>query len=53
MQNAFNSKLYDQPASIRTNSGYFGIVDAGAVWNICCVAGSNPRTIQLTAKYVF
>jgi hypothetical protein len=53
MQNAFNSKHYDQPASIRTNSGVFGAVDAGTVFNICCSPGSNPRTIQLSAKYTF
>jgi hypothetical protein len=53
MQNAFNSKHYDQPASIRTNSGFFGILDAGTVYNICCSPGSNPRTIQLAAKFIF
>ncbi|MGB7846269.1 MAG: TonB-dependent receptor [Candidatus Acidiferrum sp.] len=53
MQNAFNSKHYDEPASIRTNSGFFGLVDAGTVFNICCSPGSNPRTIQLSAKFAF
>lgn len=53
MQNAFNSKHYDQPASIRTNSGVFGAADAGTVYNFCCGEGSNPRTIQLAAKYSF
>ena len=53
MQNAFNLKHYDEPASIRTNSGFFGAVDAGTVFNVCCSPGSNPRTIQLSAKYLF
>jgi hypothetical protein len=53
MQNAFNSKRYEEPASIRTNSGVFGAVDAGTVVNFCCSPGSNPRTIQLAAKYIF
>jgi len=53
MQNAFNSKHYDEPASIRTNSGVFGAVDAATVVNFCCAEGSNPRTIQIFAKYVF
>jgi hypothetical protein len=53
MQNAFNSKHYDEPASIRTNSGVFGAVDAATVFNFCCSPGSNPRTIQLAAKYAF
>jgi hypothetical protein len=53
MQNALNSKHYDQPASIRTNSGVFGAVDAGTVENFGFAAGSNPRTIQLSAKYTF
>ena len=53
MQNALNSKHYDQPASIRTNSGVFGAVDAGTVENVGLLPGSNPRTIQLSAKYTF
>jgi hypothetical protein len=53
MQNALNSKHYDQPASIRINSGVFGAVDAGTVENYGYGAGSNPRTIQLSAKYSF
>ena len=53
MQNAFNSKHYDQPASIRTNSGVFGVVDAGTVANVGLVPGSFPRTIQLALKYAF
>jgi hypothetical protein len=53
MQNAFNYKHYDQPASIRTNSGVFGAIDAATVENAGLVAGSSPRTIQLSAKYTF
>ena len=53
MKNAFNYKRYDQPASIRINSGFFGNANAGTIYNICCSPGSNPRTIQLAAKYVF
>jgi hypothetical protein len=48
MQNALNSKHYGLPGSIRTNSGFFGIADAGIAG-----AGSNPRTMQLSAKYSF
>lgn len=53
MQNAFNYKHYDEPASIRTNSGVFGAVDAATVQNVGLAEGSNPRTVQLSAKYVF
>jgi hypothetical protein len=53
MQNALNSKHYDEPASIRTNSSVFGAVDAATVENFCCSPGSNPRTIQLSGKYSF
>lgn len=53
MQNAFNYKHYDQPASNRTNSGVFGAIDAGTVLNSGLAEGSNPRTIQLSAKYSF
>jgi hypothetical protein len=53
MQNAFNFKHYDQPASIRTNSGVFGAVDAATVVNAGLVEGSSPRTMQLSAKYTF
>lgn len=53
MQNAFNSKHYDEPASNRTNSGVFGAVDALTVVNFGRAEGSSPRTIQLSAKYAF
>jgi hypothetical protein len=48
MQNALNSKHYGLPGSIRTNSGIFGVADAGTAG-----ANSSPRTIQLSAKYSF
>ena len=53
MQNAFNSKHYDEPASNRTNSGVFGAVGALTVVNFGRAEGSSPRTIQLSAKYIF
>lgn len=53
MQNAFNSKHYDEPASNRTNSGVFGALDALTVVNFGRAEGSNPRTIQLSGKYIF
>jgi hypothetical protein len=52
MQNAFNSRHYEQPASIRTNSGVFGNVDPATVVNFAA-EGSNPRTMQLSAKFSF
>ena len=52
MQNAFNSRHYEQPASIRTNSGVFGNVDPATVVNFAA-EGSNPRTVQLSAKVSF
>jgi hypothetical protein len=53
MQNAFNSQHYDVPASIRINSSAFGIADPGTVENFGYAPGSNPRTMQLSAKYSF
>lgn len=53
MQNAFNSKHYDEPASNRTNSGVFGIADALTVVNFGRAEGSSPRTIQLSGKLSF
>jgi carboxypeptidase family protein len=53
LQNAFNSVHYDQPASARTNSSVFGVVDFSTVENFGQAAGSSPRTIQLSAKYTF
>ena len=52
MQNAFNSRHYEQPASIRTNSGVFGNIDPATVVNFVA-EGSNPRTMQLSAKISF
>ena len=52
MQNAFNSHHYEQPASIRTNSGIFGNVDPATVFNNVA-EGSSPRTMQLSAKFSF
>ncbi len=53
MQNALNSQHYDVPASIRINSSAFGIADPGTVENFGLAPGSNPRTMQLSAKYAF
>jgi hypothetical protein len=53
LQNAFNSVHYDQPASARTNSSVFGVVDFSTVENFGQAPGSSPRTIQLSAKYTF
>lgn len=53
MQNAFNSKHYDEPASNRINSGVFGVADALAVVNFGRAEGSSPRTIQLSGKFSF
>jgi hypothetical protein len=52
MQNAFNSRHYEEPASIRTNSGVFGNIDPATVVNFVA-EGSNPRTMQLSAKISF
>jgi hypothetical protein len=52
MQNAFNSRHYEEPASIRTNSGVFGNIDPATVVN-SAAEGSNPRTMQLSAKISF
>jgi hypothetical protein len=52
MQNAFNSRHFEQPASARINSGVFGIVDPATVNNFVA-EGSNPRTMQLSAKFSF
>jgi hypothetical protein len=53
MQNAFNSKHYDEPASNRINSGVFGVADALTVVNFGRAEGSSPRTIQLSGKFSF
>jgi hypothetical protein len=53
MQNAFNSRHYEQPASARINSGVFGVVDPQTVVNFGLAEGSNPRTMQLSAKFSF
>ena len=52
MQNAFNSRHYEEPASIRTNSGVFGNIDPATVVNFVA-EGSSPRTMQLSAKFSF
>ena len=52
MQNAFNSRHFEQPASARINSGVFGNVDPLTVVNNVA-EGSNPRTMQLAAKFYF
>ena len=52
MQNAFNSRHFEQPASIRTNSGVFGNIDPATVIDYVA-EGSNPRTVQLSAKFSF
>ena len=52
MQNAFNSRHYEEPASIRTNSGVFGNIDPATVNNYVA-EGSSPRTMQLSAKFAF
>jgi hypothetical protein len=52
MQNAFNSRHFEQPASARINSGVFGNVDPATVVNFVA-EGSNPRTMQLSAKFSF
>jgi hypothetical protein len=44
---------HEEPASIRSNNGVFGAVDAATVYNFCCAEGSNPRTVRLAAKFVF
>jgi Carboxypeptidase regulatory-like domain len=53
LQNAFNSKHYDEPASNRINSGVFGAADALTVVNFGRAEGSSPRTIQLSGKFSF
>ena len=53
LQNAFNSKHYDEPASNRINSGVFGVVDALTVVNSGRAEGSSPRAIQLSGKFSF
>ena len=52
MQNAFNQRHYEEPASIRTNSGVFGNIDPATVENFVA-PGSSPRTMQLCAKFSF
>ena len=52
MQNAFNSRHYEEPASIRTNSGVFGNIDPATVVN-SVAEGSNPRTMQISARFSF
>jgi len=52
MQNAFNSHHFEEPASIRTNSGVFGNIDPATVVNYVA-EGSSPRTMQLSAKFSF
>lgn len=53
MQNAFNSKHYDEPASNRIDSGVLGVADALTVVNFGRAEGSSPRTMQISAKYTF
>ena len=53
MQNAFNTRHFEQPASARINSGIFGSVDPLTVVNAGLAEGSNPRTMQLSAKFSF
>jgi hypothetical protein len=52
MQNALNSRHFEQPASARINSGIFGNVDPATVNNVIA-EGSSPRAIQLAAKFSF
>jgi hypothetical protein len=52
MQNAFNSRHFEVPASIRTNSGVFGNIDPATVVNFVA-EGSSPRTMQLSARFSF
>ena len=53
MQNALNQLHYDQPASNRIDRSLFGVADPGTVESVGLLPGSPPRTVQLSAKYVF
>lgn len=53
MENAFNSTHFEQPASSSIISSLFGVVDSATVESVGLAPGSNPRMMQIAAKYTF
>jgi hypothetical protein len=53
VQNVPNSVHYDEPGSNRFGNGDFGVVDPLTVSQDGRGLSSNPRTMQLSAKYTF
>ena len=53
IQNATNSVFFDQPASARVDSAYFGSLNAATIESFGLGLASSPRSMQLSAKYSF